>query len=281
MITQGKAFIGMPFCKKRLGITKLDKRLPSLKQVKPLIMSLIPFVVTGMFLAPGCLFAGEVITTYDKKNIWYPSMFVGRIWVKSGGAPPANGGDEGQVLTGTRENSSSGLKADPRSNGAEVEKNPSVAIAKSAPAVKTESARSAEIKEKLKQKRLKTIQALARGKTKKTASDKSSSVQASNSGKQNQKTSGGKPVQPLKTASSKESGLVTPAARQSARSWHHKQELYDVECGQKLVRVVATYFFDKEETLLGANVSPDPQWYHIYPGSVEEKLYVELCRPSN
>ena len=258
----------------------MDKIPPSSKQFKPLIIHLILFVVTGIFLAPTCLFAGEVITTYDKKNIWYPSMFVGRIWVKSGEAPPpALEGDEGRASTGAKENSSSSLKADPGSNGAAVEKNSSTAITQSAPVIKTESVRSAEIKKKLKQKRLKTIQALEKGKAKKTASDQLSPTQASN--KENQKTSEGKPIQPIKTASSKAAGLVTPGARQSGRSWHHKQELYDVECGQKLVRVVATYFFDREETLLGSNISTEPQWYHIYPGSVEEKLYVELCHPSN
>ncbi len=258
----------------------MDKILPASRQFNPVIIHLILYVITGIFLTPTCLFADEVITTYDKNTIWYPSMYVGRIWARSGEAsPPALEGNEGRISTGAKEKSFTNLKADPNSNGATVEKNSSIAITQSAPVITTESVRSSEIKKKLKQKRLTTIQALKKEKAQKTASNQLSPTQASN--KENQKTSEGKTIQPRKIASSKAAGFVTPRARHSGRNWHYKQELYDVECGQKLARVVATYYFDREETLLGSNVSSDPQWYHFYPGSLEEKLYVELCHPSN
>jgi len=258
----------------------VDKILPALKQFNPVIIHLILYVIIGIFLTPTCLFAAEVITTYDQKTIWYPSMYVGRIWARSGEAPPrAPEGNEGRISTGAKEKSSINLKADSGSNGATGEKNTSDAITKSAPVITPESLRSSEIKKKLKQKRLKTIQALEKGKVQKTASNQSSPPQASN--KENRKTSEVKTIQQRKTASSKAIGFITPGARQTGRNWHHKQELYDVECGQKLARVVATYYFDREEILLSSNVSPDPQWYHFYPGSLEEKLYVELCHPSN
>ena len=258
----------------------MDKILTASKQFNLVIIHLILYVVIGIFLLPSILFAGEVITTYDKKTMWYPSMFVGRIWVKSGeAAPHVLEGDEGQISSGAKEKSSSNLKADPSSNGASVEKSSSTAITQSAPAITTESLRSSEIKKKLKKKRLKAVRTLGKEKALKTASNQSSPTQASN--KENQKTSEVKTIQPIKTASSKAAAFVSPRARHSGRNWHHKQELYDVECGQKLVRVVATYYFDREETLLSSKVYPDPQWYHIYPRSLEEKLYVELCHPSN
>jgi len=176
---------------------------------------------------------------------------VGRIWARSGEAPPpALEGDEGRISTRAKEKSST-----------------------------KESVPNSEIIKKLKQKRLKTIQALEKEKAQKTASNQSSPTQASN--KEKQKTSEDKTIQPRRTASSKAAGFVTARAMHSGRNWHHKQELYDVECSQKLARVVATYYFDREETIIRSNASPDPQWYHIYPGSLEEKLYVELCHPSN
>ena len=169
----------------------VDKMLPVSKQFNQLIIRLIFYVIIGIFLTPTCLFAGEVISTYDKKTIWYPSMYVGRIWARSGEAPPpALEGDEERISTGTKEKSSTNLKADPSSNGATVEKNSLTAITQSAPVITAESVRSSEIKRKLKQKRLKTIQALEKEKAQKTASNQSSSTQATN--KESQKTSEGK-----------------------------------------------------------------------------------------
>ena len=258
----------------------MDKKLPASNQFNPVIVYLIIYLITGIFLTPTCLFADEVITTYDKKTIWHPSMFVGRIWARSGDAPtPVVEGNEGRISTGAKEKSASSIKSAPSSNGVAVEKNSSTEITQSAPVVTTESVRSYEIKKQLKQKRLKTIQALEKEKAQKTVSNQSSPPPALNI--ENQKTSEGKTMLPIKTASSKAAGFVSPRARQSGRNWHHKQELYDVECGQKLARVVATYYFDKEEKILSSNVYPDPQWYHIYPRSLEEKLYVEVCHPSN
>ena len=280
MITQGKRLIMLSLLLKLKGIIKVDKILPASKQFNQLIIHLILYVIAGIFLMPTFLFAGEVITTYDKKTIWYPSMFVGRIWVKSGEAPPRIlEGGEGRISSGAKEKSFSNLKSDSSSNVETVEKKSSTAITQSTTAITTESVRRSEIKKKLKQKRLRAVQAMEKEKAQKTASNQSSPTQASN--KENQKTSEVKTNQPIKTASSKAAGFVSPGARLSGRNWHHKQELYDVECGQKLVRVVATYYFDREETLLSSKVYPGPQWYHIYPRSLEEKLYVELCHPSN
>jgi hypothetical protein len=182
-------------------------------------------------------------------------MYVGRIWARSGGAPPSPPPEEsGRISTGASEKSSANLKA-------------------GAPVVTVESLRRAEIKKNLKKKRIKTLQALKKVKVQKTALNEASPVLTAK--KEDENKSEDKTTQPQKTELSK-----VVESRQTGRNWHHKQELYDVECSQKLARVVATYFFDREARILGSTVSPDPQWYHIYPGSLEEKLYVELCRPS-
>ncbi|MEE9912897.1 MAG: hypothetical protein K4571_14380 [Deltaproteobacteria bacterium] len=279
MITRVKSVIRLSMLLKRSGMIKVKKILPVSKRFNPTILHLILYAITGIFLAPACLWASEVITTYDKKTIRYPSMFVGQIWAKSGETPtPAREGDGERISASTREKSSSNLQADPVITGAPVEKNSSPAITQSGPVIKKESVPDPEIKKQLRQKRLKTIQALDKGKAKKTASNPSWSLPASS--KENQKTSEGNTIKQRNTASSRATGFVTARAARSGKNWHHKQELYDVECSYKLARVVVTYYFDREETLLGSNVTPDAGWYHIYPGSLEEKLYVELCHPS-
>lgn len=63
------------------------------------------------------------------------------------------------------------------------------------------------------------------------------------------------------------------------RGWHHKQELYDVDCAEKLARVVFTYYFDKQEKVVGSKQTTDAKWQHIYPGSFEERLYTDICHP--
>ena len=142
--------------------------MPAPKQFNPLIIKLMFYVISGILLTPSYLLAGDVITTYDKKTIWYPSMYVGRIWARSGEAkPPSLEGEKGRISTEAKEKSSSSIKADPSIKGAAVDKSSSTAITQGAPVVTTESVRSSEIKKKLKQKRLKTIQAMKKERRKK------------------------------------------------------------------------------------------------------------------
>jgi len=136
MITRGKAVIRISILLKTIEMIKVKKILPVSKQLNPVILNLILYFITGIFLTPTCLFADEV-GTHMTKDIRYPSMFVGQIWAKSGETPsPAREGDEGRISTRTQEKSSSNLKADPGSTGATVKKNSLPAITQSGPVIK-------------------------------------------------------------------------------------------------------------------------------------------------
>ncbi len=265
---------------------KVKHKLSASRPRNPAFLKWLPYWMLGIFVAPSCLFGGEMPTTYDKTTIRYPSMFVGQIWAKSGeSSTPVHESQEGQASARSRENSSSDLKTNPGNKGAATEKNStpvkknlSPAGAQRSPAVNKEAAQDSEAKKKLKQRRLKTVQALKGRNESAKASNQESPLPAA--GKEIQKTSNEKTMQLKKTALSRGTGIATSRANYPGKNWHHKKELYDVECGQKLARVVVTYYFDKEETLLNSKVTPDAEWYHIYPGSLEERLYVELCHPS-
>jgi len=98
-------------------------------------------------------------------------------------------------------------------------------------------------------------------------------------GKENQKTSTDKPDQPKKILLAEAKRPEIVKTDKPVKNWHHKQELFDIDCSEKLARVVVTYYFDKRETVLKSSQTPDAQWYHIYPGSFEEQLYIEICNP--
>ena len=258
-----------------------------------------PFLslLIALFLLPPFLFADQSTQTYDKQTIRYPSMDTGQVWAKSGATPaPPLKTDPGQIRPQVGENSSSNLNTSTGRNETKSGENASSNLKKetgqvrttagenSSPTVtqgsqiiKNESAPDTEAKKRMKLRRLKALRAQENGNNQKIALHTSSPMKTGNSGIQ--KTSVSKSEQPRKTASSQGSGLEIKKNSQAGKNWHHKQELYDVECGLKLARVVVTYYFDRRDTLLNSNLSPDAEWYHIYPGSFEEKLYTEICNP--
>lgn len=254
-------------------------------------------LLIALFLVPSFLFADQLTHTYDKQSIRYPSMDTGQVWAKIGVTPsPALKMDAGRIWTKAGENSSSNLKMNSGRTGTTIGENSSPTlnrdtgqvqttvgdnssptVTQGSPIIKNELAPDSEIKKRIKLRRLKALRALENGNTQKASLNKSLPLKAQD--KENQKTSTGKSVQPKKTASSEGTGLEIPRTSQPGKNWHHKQELYDVECGLKLARVVVTYYFDRRDTLLSSSISPDAQWNHIYPGSFEEKLYTEICNP--
>ena len=262
--------------------------------------------VIGLCLMPSCLRAGEVATTVDTRSIRYPSMFVGQVWVKSGEPlPSAHNGGNGRIAAGNGENASSSLKTEPHGNAAKVEKNLAPAAPKSSAESKEGSPPDAETIKKLKARRLKNLQALEKRKAKKTAANPalmvaagkeevktpegimkikgsalSLALQAAGTEKAKEKPSEGKTLQTKMAAASRAAGMAISGNGSPGKKWHHKQDLYDVECGQRLARVAATYYFDRNETLVGSKIYPDDQWYHIYPGSLEEKLFINVCHPT-
>ena len=257
---------------------KKTKITPASKLSTPFIVRLSLCGMIGMLLAPFSLF-GEEATTYDKTTIRYPSMFVGQIWAKSGEpSAPSREAERGQIPAKSRENASARLKTNSSATDAAMENNSSPATARNPSAAAKEPAPGNETKKKLKQKRLKTVQALKERNAQKTATNSTPSMPVPD--REVSKASEDGTLQIKKTASSRSTAVSVSGVRRPGKSWHSKQELYDVECGQKLARVVVTYYFDKEKTLISSRVTPDAQWYHIYPGSLEEKLYVELCHPS-
>jgi hypothetical protein len=254
-------------------------------------------LLIALFLLPSFLFADQLTHTYDKQSIRYPSMDTGQVWAKIGATPsPALKMGAVWISTKTGENSSSNLKTNDVRTGTTIGENSSFnlnrdtgqvrttvgenslpTVTQGSPVINNDLVQDTEIKKRLKSRRLKTIQALENGNARKASLNKSLPLKALN--KENQKTSAGKSVQPRKTVSSEGTGFSIPKTRHPGKNWHHKQELYDVECGLKLARVVVTYYFDRKEKLLSSNISPDAEWYHIYPGSFEEELYAEICHP--
>ena len=298
---------------------------------KTVILSLI-FYIIGLYLAPSCWPAGDVVATYDKKTIRYPSMFVGHIWVKSGeGSSAVRDGSEGRISTRNQETASSDLKTNPDGTGAKTENDSTRSLTKSSEDNKKESVRQSETIKQLKQKRLKTIQArekrkaekaaaeqsarqgavkenektaenksskatskpsssmqvagtddekISEGNSQKATSKPSSSQHVAGKDKENEMTSEGKTTQLKTSASARATDVSLFRTGRLGKNWHHKQDLYAVECGQRLARVVATYYFDRSESLVSSKVHPENEWYHICPGSMEEKLFVELCHPT-
>jgi hypothetical protein len=269
-------------------------------KVKPLhsgMGCLFLSLLIALFLLPSFLFADQSTQTYDKQTIRYPSMDTGQVWVKSGATPPPplNTGP-GQIRPTVGDNSSSNLNTNTGRNTTTTGGNASPNLNRETGQVRTtpgenssptatqgsqitknESAPDTEAKKRMKLRRLNALRAQENGNNQKIALHTSSPVKTGTSG--TQKTSVSKSEQPRKTASSQGSGIELQKTSQAGKTWHHKQELYDVECGLKMARVVVTYYFDRRDTLLKSSISPDAEWYHIYPGSFEEKLYTDICHP--
>ncbi len=61
----------------------------------------------------------------------------------------------------------------------------------------------------------------------------------------------------------------------AARAVQETRRLYEIQCQEKMVRVITGMEYDKEETLIDA-VSPS-KWEAIRPNSIIERLYQTVC----
>jgi hypothetical protein len=260
-------------------------------------LNLILCIIIGICLVPSLLCADQATHTYDRQSIRYPSMDTGQVWAKIGGTSSTTPKrDTGQTWKEAGDYSSSNLKMDAGKTGAALGENASPDLTKDTGQIHTMSgenssptliqgsqikrnqyAPDSEIKKRLKARRHKTLRSLENGNNQKASIHKSSLLEIRD--EENQKTSTDKPVHPKKIPPPERTVFETQKTNQPVKNWHHKHALYDVECGLKMARIVVTYYFDKRDTLLSSNISPDAQWYHIYPGSFEEKLYEDICHP--
>ncbi len=206
-----------------------------------------------------------------------PKMDTGRTWKKAGGNSSNLKVDAGKTGAALGENALSDLTKDTGQIHTMSGENSSPTLIHGSPIIRNEYAPKSEIKKRLKARRLKTLRSLENGNNQKASVNTSSLLEIRD--KENQKTSAEKPVTPKKIPPPERTVFETHKTNQPVKNWHHKHALYDVECGLKMARVVVTYYFDKRDTLLSSNISPDSQWYHIYPGSFEEKLYEDICHP--
>ncbi len=256
------------------------------------------YMLIVMFVLPSFVYAAEAMQTYDRQSIRYPSMYTGQIWAKIGGnsspnldmgvgkASPKVGGNStpnlnmetGNDSTKSGGDSSSNLGADTKQVSTKDDGISSSNLNQESKIRKNETTQSTEIKKRLKKKSSKKVQAQNNSGSQ-TATANNKPLQLIKDNTENHKTSTNNPVQPKKILLADGKKAEIAKADQAVKNWHHKQELYDIDCSEKLARVVVTYYFNKKETLLKSSKTPDAEWYHIYPGSFEEQLYTEICNP--
>ena len=275
------------------------------------LVKLFLYMLIGIFTLPSFAFAAEPAQSYDRQSIRYPSMYTGQIWAKIGAKSSPNldmsarnvssnkvGGDSsanlngeaGKALTRAVGNTSASPGADTRQVSTKDDGSRIPNVNQETKVRKNETTRGTETKKRWKKKSPQKVRAQNnKGNQTATLNNKASQpaaetainkpLQPTTDNKEDQKTSTDKPDQPKKIvlAEGKKPGIAK--ADQPVKNWHHKQELYDIDCSEKLARVVVTYYFDKRETLLKSSQTPEAQWYHIYPGSFEEQLYIEICNP--
>jgi len=243
-----------------------------------LVRSLL-YMLISMFALPSFVFAAESTQTYDRQSIRYPSMYTGQIWAKVGGnSSPNLDMGVGKVSTKTGANLSSNPGADTNRVSTRDDGSSAPSLNQESKIQKNETTQGTEIKQRLKKKSSKKVRAQNNNGSQ-TITSSNKPLQLITDNKENQKTSTNKPVQPKKTLLAAGKKAEIAKADQLAKSWHHKQELYDIDCTDKLARVVVAYYFDRRESLLKSSKTPDAEWYHIYPGSFEERLYAEICNP--
>jgi hypothetical protein len=206
------------------------------------LITLVLSIFIGILTLPSFLHAQESTQTYDRDSIRYPSMNTGQVWAKIGQETVLNPGQESQIMN----NNST------QNGEAKISK-------KTQPKISNKSYKKINQKESTNKLLQKKKVHLANKTTSETA--KSDEYGKNRQSKQELHGSEMQKTNHLK------------------KSWHHKQELYDVDCGEKLARVVFTYYFDKQERLLGSSPTDNAKWQHIYPGSFEEQLYTEICHP--
>ena len=206
------------------------------------LIKVVLFIFIGTFMLPSFLYAQESKQTYDRDSIRYPSMNTGQVWAKIGKDSFSDPSQEYQLM-----------KHDITQDGE------TKMLKKTLP----KTSRQAYKKENQKASTNKSVHLKKIHLAKVTTSE---APKTDGYGKNRQLK------QELHDSEMQKSNL-------SKNNWHHKQELYDVDCGEKLARVVFTYYFDKKERLLGSSPTHDAKWQHIYPGSFEEQLYTEICHP--
>lgn len=224
-------------------------------------------ILIGIFILSPSLCAQESKQTYDKDSIRYPSMNTGQVWAKIGkdGLPiPSH-------------NSQQIMKNDSAQNG------DAKAITKTQPKVSSQAYKNG----------VPNSEATLQKKTQSKASNQTYKKGNQNAVTNNllQKRRGHVAKKTTSEAQkSDENGKnkqsnpeMNVSDKQMAynlnRGWHHKRELYDVDCAEKLARVVFTYYFDRQDRLVGSRQTNDAKWQHIYPGSFEEQLYTDICHP--
>jgi hypothetical protein len=236
-------------------------------------------MLIGMFALPSLVFAAEPTQSYDRQSIRYPSMYTGQIWAKVGGnSSPNLDVGAGKASTKIGGDSPSNPGADTKQVSTKGEGSSASGLNQESKILKNETNQGTEIKKRLKKKSSRKVRAQNNnGSQTVTANNKP--LQLISDNKENQKTSTNKPVQPKRILLADGKKAEMPKVDPPAKNWHHKQELYDIDCSEKLARVVVTYYFNKREALLKSSKTPDAEWYHIYPGSFEEHLYTEICNP--
>ena len=264
------------------------------------LVKLLLYMLIGMFTLPPFVFAAEPIQTYDRQSIRYPSMYTGQIWAKIGRNSSPVIMDMGKVSTKIGGNSSPNLNvetgnaptkaggnsssnsgntaADLKQVSTKDEGNSSPSLNQESKIQKNGTTKGVETKKRLKKKSSQKVR-VENNKGSQTAAVNNKPLPLKTDDKENQKASPDKPDQPKKVLLADVKTSEIAKADKPVKNWHHKQELYDIDCSEKLARVVVTYYFDKRETLLKSTQTPDAKWYHIYPGSFEEQLYTEICNP--
>jgi hypothetical protein len=231
------------------------------------LIQLFLSIIIGIFMLPSFLCAQESKQTYDKDSIRYPSMNTGQVWAKIG--------KDGLPIPG--HNSQQIMKNDSTQNG------DAKALTKTQPKVSSQVYKNG----------VPNSEATLQKKTQYKASN-----QTYKKGNQNAVTNNllqqrrghiakKKTSETPKSDDSEKNRQLKPEMNDSDkqmaynlnRGWHHKRELYDVDCAEKLARVVFTYYFDKQEKVVGSKQTNDAKWQHIYPGSFEEQLYIDICHP--
>ena len=259
------------------------------KNLCTVLVKAILCLIIGPLTLTSFVFAAEPIQSYDRQSIRYPSMYTGQIWAKIGAKPSpkldmaernssTKRGDPSPEADMEKGNASAGIGADKKWVANKDEGNTSSSLNKDTKIQKNEATQNTEIKKRLKKKISQKV---------KTQNNKGSQPTAVNNKpltpKTDVKESSSKPanksVRQEKNVLAGGKTIEIAKADKPVKNWHHKQELFDIDCSEKLARVVVTYYFDRRETVLKSSQTPDAQWYHIYPGSFEEQLYIEICNP--
>ena len=228
-----------------------------------------------VFTLPSLLFAEEPVRTYDRQSIRYPSMDTGQVWAKIRKNSYSNLNKESQLGKNdiTQDRETKRVKKLPSKTSRPIRKSKSQI-----------TSRQTDKKENQNNSLNKTSQLTKVNFTEGMTSE----IPKSNPGGDDRHDE--QELNDSEVPKSNQSGKnwnyrqalynsEMPKSKQPGINWNYKQVLYDVDCSQKKARVLVTYYFDKSDKPLGLKQTPDAKWYHIYPRSFEEQLYIEICNP--